>query len=221
MDPELMAFEEDSTPPRQNFVMENKMEQKSIFAKFLSAQAELAMVAKDQKAKAGQATYRYADISDVLSMVRPILNRHGLCLIQRAESTESTVSIETFLYDDQGAEIRSGALTVSTAGLMQKGVQAHGSAVTYARRYSLVTFLGVAYGDDDDGQKAVAHDTTDLLTQEDVETAQGIAEQGKDAIKKWVDTLKATRPVAYEEFKRLGWHKAVWARACEVEAIKE
>lgn len=186
------------------------MEKKSIFAKFLAAQSELGNVAKDQRAKAGQASYRYADISDVLAMVRPVLNRHGLCLVQRAESTESTVSIETFLYDDEGSEIRSGALTVSTAGLMQKGVQAHGSAVTYARRYSLVTFLGVAYGDDDDGQKAVApavHQAPPAQPQQsrisraDMEAAENAAVQGTAALLAFIDDLKARDPAAYEELR--------------------
>lgn len=186
------------------------MEKQSIFAKFLAAQSELGNVAKDQRAKAGQASYRYADISDVLAMVRPVLNRHGLCLVQRAESTENTVSIETFLYDDEGSEIRSGALTVSTAELMQKGVQAHGSAVTYARRYSLVTFLGVAYGDDDDGQKAVApavhqappaQPQKSCISRADMEAAENAAVQGTSALLAFIDDLKARAPAAYEELR--------------------
>lgn len=195
-------------------------EQKTIFAKFLDAQSELQNVAKDQKAKAGQASYRYADISDVLAMVRPVLNRHGLCLIQRAETTEHTVTIETFLYDADGAELRSGGFTVSTNGLMQKGVQAHGSAVTYARRYSLVTFLGVAYGDDDDGQKAVTghvpapkKETFKHATAEMLEELDAVALQGTSAFQEWFKQLDETAPDAANELRSSSKAKELWSVA--------
>lgn len=195
-------------------------EKKSIFAKFLAAQSELQYVSKDQKAKAGQATYRYADISDVLAMVRPVLNRHGLSLIQRAESTEHTVTIETFIYDSEGAEIRSGGFTVSTNGLMQKGVQAHGSAVTYARRYSLVTFLGVAYGDDDDGQKAVAghvpppkKESFVHATAEMIEELEAVANQGTGAFQEWFKQLDETAPAAAKELRASAKAKELWSVA--------
>lgn len=195
-------------------------EKKSIFAKFLAAQAELQNVAKDQRAKAGQASYKYADISDVLAMVRPVLNRHGLCLIQRAETTEHTVTIETFLYDADGAELRSGGFTVSTNGLMQKGVQAHGSAVTYARRYSLVTFLGVAYGDDDDGQKAVTghvpppkKETFVHATAEMIEELEAVALQGTGAFQSWMKQLQETNETAYKELRASAKAKELWSVA--------
>ena len=195
-------------------------EKKTIFAKFLAAQAELQNVAKDQRAKAGQASYRYADISDVLAMVRPVLNRHGLCLMQRAETTEHTVTIETFLYDADGAELRSGGFTVSTNGLMQKGVQAHGSAVTYARRYSLVTFLGVAYGDDDDGQKAVAghvpppkKESFVHATAEMIEELEAVANQGTGAFQEWFKQLDETAPAAAKELRSSSKAKELWSVA--------
>lgn len=211
------------------------MSDKTIFGKFLAAQTELQNVAKDQKAKAGQATYRYADISDVLSMVRPILNKHGLCLMQRAESTEHTVTIETFLYDADGNEIRSGGFTVSTTGLMQKGVQAHGSAVTYARRYSLVTFLGVAYGDDDDGQQAVKHHQApapkpakpktdagfDHLTKADLDEIKSIAVNGTEAFKQWTADLQTKDVAKYQEFRRSQYGKALWDAALQADQHME
>ena len=197
------------------------MTEKTIFERFIAAQAEIGAVAKAQAANAGKARYRYADISDVLLMVRPVLNKHGLCLMQKTETSESTVTVETFLYDAQGNELRSGGFTVSTHGLMQSGVQAHGSAITYARRYSLVTFIGVAYGDDDDGHQATNSQPQDVLTQQDVDEAQQCADQGKEAMTSWMERMSKTRPAAYLEYKNLGWAKTHWAQAVAVSNAKE
>ena len=134
-------------------------QKQTIYSRFIAAQAELPAIAQNNKAQAFKGgSYTYANINDILMRVTPILTRHGLCLMQNVTATETTVGVESLLFDVDGNKLSSGVFTVSTAGLMQKGVQAHGSAVTYARRYSLVAFLGLAYGTpDDDGQAACEH----------------------------------------------------------------
>ena len=130
----------------------------NIFTRLCKAQSEFPNIAKDKKASAFKGgSYQYADINDILTKVMPILNANGLSLIQKTTGTETTVTVETVLFSTEGESLSSGGFTVSTKDLMQRGVQAHGSAVTYARRYSLAAFLGLAYGDDDDGRKATEH----------------------------------------------------------------
>lgn len=133
------------------------MTDKKIYQKLIEAQKEFTSVVQANEASLGKgAGYKYADISAILKVIRPVLNNHGLAVIQKTTAEAQTVSVETILYDDAGESISSGPFTVSTAGLQQRGVQAFGSAVTYARRYSLVSFLAVAYGEnDDDGKAAV------------------------------------------------------------------
>lgn len=132
----------------------------SIFAKLIKAQACFANISKDKEAAAfgsgkEKKMYAYADISSVLQLVRPILNANGLAVIQRTKTEVDAVSVETILYDEEGNSLESGAFRVPTKDLIQRGPQAFGSAVTYARRYSLVSFLGLSYGDnDDDGNLA-------------------------------------------------------------------
>lgn len=131
----------------------------NIYTRLCKAQSEFPNIVKDRKANAfrGGGGYKYADISSILSAIMPIMNKNGLSLIQKTTGTQNTVSVETVIFSLEGESISSGAFTVSTEGLNQKGVQAHGSAVTYARRYSLAAFLGLAYDDDDDGMAATRH----------------------------------------------------------------
>ena len=81
-----------------------------------------------------------------------------MAIIQKTTTDEDRVGIETVLLSENGESISSGVFYVTTTGLTQKGVQAFGSAVTYARRYSFVSFLGLSYGDEDDDGRAASKD---------------------------------------------------------------
>lgn len=173
----------------------------SIYSRLIKAQAEFASISQDNRANAfkGGGNYNYANISDCLKVIRPILNKHGLAVLQRTTSDQNKVGIETVLVSEDGQTLESGLFFVPTEGLIQKGVQAFGSAVTYARRYSLISFLGLAYGeDDDDGVAATEHhwkpqetqkkivkpaqpedpDWRHALTPDEIQTLEGVAVEG-------------------------------------------
>lgn len=130
---------------------------KNICMRLIEAQKEFPRIVQDQEAKAfgSGRGYSYANISSCLDAILPILNKHGLAVVQKTTTEEDRVGIETVLVSEEGETLSSGVFFVTTAGLQQKGVQAFGSAVTYARRYSFVSFLGLSYGEeDDDGRQA-------------------------------------------------------------------
>lgn len=135
----------------------------NIYARLIAAQSEFPKIEQDQKANTfgGGKGYTYADINSILSIVRPILNRHGLGVNHNVTSEPNRVGVETVIFSVDGETLKSPIFYAETTGLVQKGVQAYGSLVTYLRRYSLVSFLGIAYGvEDDDGYLAVdAHES--------------------------------------------------------------
>lgn len=135
----------------------------SIYARLIAAQSEFPKIEQDQKANTfgGGKGYTYADINSILLIVRPILNRHGLGVNHNVTSEPNRVGVETVIFSVDGETLKSPIFYAETTGLVQKGVQAYGSLVTYLRRYSLVSFLGIAYGvEDDDGYLAVdAHES--------------------------------------------------------------
>lgn len=113
-----------------------------------AAQAELTDPKKDKTAKAGAYSYAYTDIAGVLEVVRPVLSRHGIAIVQGVESNDrgDLVLRTTLLH---GEEVMTSAL----AWPMPQDIQKLGSAITYLRRYSLCAMVGVA-ADDDDGASA-------------------------------------------------------------------
>ncbi len=93
---------------------------------------------------------RYADLSAVVEAVIDSLNENGIGLLQVTHPSTTGVAIETLLIHESGEKLSGGVLTVPAA---KQDPQGYGSALTYARRYSLMATCGIA-PEDDDGNAA-------------------------------------------------------------------
>lgn len=88
---------------------------------------------------------RYADLAEILNTVRPVLSRHGLAVSQHPSFADNMVQVETILLHKSGEWMAS---TITTP-VQKADPQGVGSAVTYARRYSLAAIVGLSQEDDD------------------------------------------------------------------------
>jgi hypothetical protein len=94
---------------------------------------------------------KYADLSSVVEAIRVAFADNGLSYIQRLhESEKHEVRVETVILHSSGQFISCGILAVPVS---KHDAQGFGSALTYARRYSLSAAAGVV-ADDDDGNAA-------------------------------------------------------------------
>jgi hypothetical protein len=89
---------------------------------------------------------KYADLSSVVAAIKPALGEHGLCFVQHVHSTPNFASVETVILHSSGESMSCGITSVPIGKLDAQG---YGSALTYARRYSLSAAFGVAPEDDD------------------------------------------------------------------------
>jgi len=96
---------------------------------------------------------KYADLAACVEAVIDALNANGIALIQRNVETESGVCVETVFVHESGEMLSSGPLHVPAA---KQDPQGYGSALTYARRYSLMAACGIAPEDDDGNAAAKA-----------------------------------------------------------------
>lgn len=94
--------------------------------------------------KSGGKTSKYADLGSVIEAIRPVAE-HGVWFRQVLHEGEKGVSVET-LYTGFGATISAGTLFMPSD---KANAQGFGSALTYARRYALVTAFGLSTEDDD------------------------------------------------------------------------
>ena len=94
------------------------------------------------------AKYTYADIAKVIQVINPYLKKHNLGFVQPLQGD----SIKTIIFHTEtGEQIES--ITQIPQGVQLKGMnefQVYGSAVTYFRRYSLASILGLVTDKDSD-----------------------------------------------------------------------
>jgi hypothetical protein len=115
----------------------------------VKALAEIGGATKDKINPAFKS--KYADLGSVVEAIKPILARHGLAFTQATEPSEGGVIVETLLWHEGTSEPRAlGKLFVPAN---KQDAQGFGSALTYARRYGLMTAFGVP-AEDDDGNAA-------------------------------------------------------------------
>ena len=95
---------------------------------------------------------KYASLSSVIDAIKPALNEAGIVFIQTASpSDDNKLHLTTRLVHSSGEWIEDTA----TCPLSKQDAQGFGSCMSYLRRYSLSSIVGL-YQDDDDGQLASA-----------------------------------------------------------------
>ena len=137
-------------------------EQKNNFAKaFIKAQAEMVNASKDSTNPHFKS--KYADLTAVRDACVPFLNKHGIAVLQPVVQLENKQYIKTTLLHESGEEY--SCLTEIMHA--QNTAQAHGSGITYARRYGLQSLVCIG-AEDDDGEKASEKPKQEVRNDEDV-----------------------------------------------------
>lgn len=93
----------------------------------------------------------YATLDNIIDEVRPILAEFGLNILQLPSGDGQNIQISTLLMHESGEWLESDPLIMKP---VKNDPQALGSAITYARRYALQSFLSLNTGEDDDGNNA-------------------------------------------------------------------
>ena len=155
---------------------------KNIAAALLSAKRTFGPALKEKTNPAFKS--KYADLGSCLEAVeKPCLDA-GIILYQETFEDMTGVTVETVFLHESGESLRCGKLHVPAS---KQDPQGYGSALTYARRYSLITACGIA-PEDDDGNAAKPPVTT-YLSKSQCETISTLANEVNaefPAILEWV-----------------------------------
>ena len=108
------------------------------------AQASIGHAIKDRENPFFKSTY--ADLASIWDACREPLTKNGLSVTQLISAGGAVIKVTTILLHATGQFI-STELTMKAD---KETPQALGSAITYARRYSLAAIVGIS-SDDDDG----------------------------------------------------------------------
>lgn len=130
---------------------------------FAAMQSDITSVSKGSKvsypnAKGGKTEYTFATLEDIVDVVRPVLHQHGFAVSFKV-NTSSGVNVQCSLMHKDGHSIETAMQLQSDNSGGKNNVQAIGSSISYAKRYTLSSLLNIATRDDDDAQKAMQKDS--------------------------------------------------------------
>ncbi len=115
-----------------------------------TVQSQIMIASKD--AKNGFFKSKYATLNSVWEAVKDAVLNNGLTVLQPISYIDNRPVVQTMIIHKSGQFITSECPVVCAK---QNDPQAFGSAITYARRYSLASMLGVMTDDDDDAEGAM------------------------------------------------------------------
>jgi len=121
---------------------------KELAKALVTAQAAMSHAAKDSKNPHFKSAY--SSLASVIDAVRPALSANGLAFVQMLHTADGGVAVETVLIHESGEQLSCGTLFIPAS---KQDAQGYGSAISYAKRYSLQSALGIA-SEDDDGNAA-------------------------------------------------------------------
>jgi hypothetical protein len=101
---------------------------------------------------------KYADLAACIEAVIDALNNNGIALVQQLSECESGVIVETLFIHESGEIFNCGKIHIPA---LKHDAQGFGSALTYARRYSVMAACGIA-PEDDDGNAATRKKKTEI-----------------------------------------------------------
>ena len=128
---------------------------KEIATALSKAQTELKNPTKSKTVKVttksgGQYSYQYAELSDILDQIKPVLEKNGLAVIQGSHAGTTGMVVETMITHTSGEWIASELELNYESGGRMNSAQEMASAITYGRRYLLSAMLNIAADADDD-----------------------------------------------------------------------
>lgn len=178
---------------------------KQISAAMAQAFAEITGAEKDKNnAHLG---YKYASLSSIIDAIKPSITKYGLWFYQQIHAVQGFAAVETVIVHNSGETLQCGIINVP---VQKNDAQGYGSALTYARKYSLSAAFGVAPDDDDDGEEACK--TSSAKRQEkkvekidDVPKTVQSARLSDEEFTGFVDKLAALYPLSTKKDKIREW----------------
>lgn len=181
----------------------NKSESiKEIAKALINVQKEMPAVKKDSTNPFYKS--KYAGLETVMPLALKALTDNEIAVTQTVGGNEQGSTLTTLLMHVSGEWIEDTQPLL----LVKSDPQGQGSAITYARRYGLMSFIGMVADEDDDGNKASGEfDSNSGLKVEHNSKYRDIEARIKSAVTfQDVNDLLGeirTTPMAYNEKKNL------------------
>ena len=143
---------------------------KSIFKALADFQQEVPVIKKNAQGYG----YKFADLEQINEVIKPLLKKHGLGYTQPLNGNQ----LKTIVFHIESGETIEGSVDIPQDIELkgQNAFQVMGSAITYFRRYSLVSTLGLVTDEDADAATPAAK-THSKPTEKQLELIRTLAKQ--------------------------------------------
>jgi ERF superfamily protein len=122
-------------------------------------QERMPVVRKNRRADAGKYTWDYATLDEITGAIMPVMGPLGLSVSYEVRHEPNMVVVEAIVSHAMGHFRKSGEIPVPIVGQSNEGhgamganpAQRIGIAISYGKRYALLSITGIAPEGDDDG----------------------------------------------------------------------
>ena len=122
--------------------------------------------------KDSQGQFKYTSMDYLLPKIKPIMKKHGITFMQAPIGNDGMIGVKTIWMHKSGQYIISNVSVPMDTHTRVSSYQSAGQAITYLRRYALLSHLNLASSSDDDGALAPPK-----LKDEQVKTLKSLQEK--------------------------------------------
>ena len=152
------------------------------FAKFQS-QVPPILKSSEVNMGAGRPRYNYASLYDIISKIQKPLGDNHLSYRWDVKNDDVMIEVTCILSHSGGYELQTSIQATKDATPGKSNVQAIASTITYLKRYTLVSLLGIGTADPDDDAQA----TVNIDKKQEINDKDKIIEQIKNELKNCKD----------------------------------
>lgn len=151
-------------------MLEREKAKRDFYESLSNFQGECPTVMKKSEVNMGYGKphYNYASLGDIITEIQKPLQRCGLSYHWRVNNDDSFIEVTCILAHKSGYELQTSISAAKDATPGKSNVQAIASTITYLKRYTLISLLGIGTADpDDDAQSTLNIDKKQKINDKD------------------------------------------------------
>ena len=172
-------------------MLEREKAKRDFYEALSNFQGEVPTITKKSEVNMGYGKphYNYASLGDIITEIQKPLQKYGLSYHWRVNNDDSFIEVTCILAHSSGYELQTSISAAKDATPGKSNVQAIASTITYLKRYTLISLLGIGTADpDDDAQATINVDKKQVINDKDK-----IIEQIKNELKNCKDEAGVKR----------------------------
>ena len=133
-------------------MLENEKAKRDFYEALSNFQGEVPTIIKKSEVNMGYGKphYNYASLGDIITEIQKPLQKCGLSYHWRVNNDDSFIEVICILAHKSGYELQTSISAAKDTTPGKSNVQAIASTITYLKRYTLISLLGIGTADPDD-----------------------------------------------------------------------